>query len=72
MAATTNGVAKKVQRVKQSLEAIELGRYSELSFGYCCDYIAWLAKFKKVPEEVWRPLCDHAQRILDSGILLYK
>ena len=72
MAATTNGVAKKVQRVKQSLEAIELGRYSELSFGYCCDYIAWLAKFKKVPEEVWRPLCDHAQRILDSRILLYK
>ena len=28
-----------------------------------------LAEF---PEEVWRPLCDHAQRILDSGILLYK
>lgn len=71
MAATTNGIAKKVQRVKKSLDAIASGQYSELSFDYCCDYIAWLAKFKKVPEEVWHPLCDQAQSILDSGILLY-
>ena len=69
MAATTNGVAKKVQRVKQSLDAIELGRYSELSFSYCCDYIAWLAKFKKVPEKTWRPLCEQATALLESGRL---
>ena len=65
MAATTKGIAKKVQRVKQSLDAIEAGRYSELDIHRCCDYIGWLAKFKKVPEETWRPLCEQATQILE-------
>lgn len=65
MAATTNGIVKKVQRVKQSLDAIEAGRYSELDIHRCCDYISWLAKFKKVPEETWRPLCEQATQILE-------
>ncbi len=68
MAATTNGVAKKVQRIKRSLDAIELGRYSELDIHQCCDYISWLAKFKKVPEETWHPLCEQATQILENQL----
>ena len=68
MAATTNGVAKKVQRIKRSLDAIEGGRYSELDIHQCCDYISWLAKFKKVPEETWRPLCEQATQILENQL----
>ena len=68
MAATTNGVAKKVQRIKRSLDAIEVGRYSELDIHQCCDCISWLAKFKKVPEETWRPLCEQATQILENRL----
>lgn len=70
-AKTTSGIDKKINRIRRSLDAIECGRYSELTYGYCCDYIAWLAKFKKVPESVWSPLCDQAVRIADSGILRF-
>ena len=69
MAATTNGVAKKVQRIKRSLDALERGSFSEFTIYQCCDYIAWLAKFKKVPEKTWRPLCEQATALLESGRL---
>lgn len=64
----TKGVAGKVRRIKQSLDAIERGSYSEFDIYRCCDYIGWLAKFKKVPEETWRQLCEQATRILETGL----
>lgn len=60
------GVEQQVQRVKNSLRAIELGMYSEFTIDYCCNYISWLYRFKKVPRSVWEPLCDQATRILQS------
>lgn len=55
-----------VDRIKRSLDKIENGRYSELSIQQCVDKIDWLARWKKVPEDVWVPLCDQATRILDA------
>lgn len=59
----TTGIKKKIERVKRSLDRIERGAWSELTLSECADYIAWLAKFKKVPPEVWAPLCDQATRL---------
>lgn len=55
-----------VDRIKRSLDKIENGRYSELSIQQCVDKIDWLARWKKVPEDVWVPLCEQATRILDA------
>ena len=68
MSVVTKGIAGKVQRVKRSLDAIERGSYSAFDIYRCCDYISWLAKFKKVPKETWLPLCEQATRILDAGL----
>ncbi len=67
MAAPTNGIMKKLQRIERSLDAIESGRYSELTLSQCCDYIAWVAKFKKVPRKTWLPLCERATQLLSLG-----
>ena len=55
MAQSTAGVTRKVDRIKRSLDALERGRFSEFTIYQCFDYIAWLAKVKKVPEKTWRP-----------------
>ena len=55
-----------VDRIKRILDKIENGRYSELSIQQCVDKIDWLARWKKVPEDVWVPLCEQATRILDA------
>ena len=69
MAKSTAGVTRKVDRIKWSLDALERGSFSEFTIYQCCDYIAWLAKFKKVPEKTWRPLCEQATALLESGRL---
>lgn len=58
----------KLKRVERSLEAIECGRYSEFSIFECCDYIAWVAKWKKYPEEIWLPLCEKVTELLELGL----
>lgn len=55
---------KRLPRIQRSLNALEEGRHSEFDIHACCDYIAWLAKWKKVPESVWNPMCEQATRIL--------
>ena len=60
-------IPNKVKRVERSLDAIECGRYSELTLQQCCDYIAWIARWKKVPREVWAPLCEKATKILEEN-----
>lgn len=57
----------KVKRVQRALDRLELGQYAEFTISQCCDYIAWLARFKKVPESVWGPMCEQATRILEEG-----
>lgn len=60
-------VSTRVKRVQRSLDAIENGRYSEFTIDQCCDYISWLAKWKKVPASVWEPMCEQATRILETS-----
>ena len=62
----TRGVEKKIDRIRQSLDAIERGRYHEFTLSECADYIAWLAKYKKAPREVWAPLCDQVTRLFNT------
>lgn len=57
----------RLKRVERSLDALECGRYSEFTLEQCCDYIAWIAKWKKVPNDVWVPLCEKATRILEGS-----
>lgn len=64
------GVQFKIQRIQRSLDAMEVGRYAEFDIHYICDYLSWLAKFNKVPREVWVPLVEQATRILESGVCL--
>jgi len=59
-------VCSVVEKVQRSLDNIERGKWSELSIQQCVDKIDWLARWKKVPEDVWVPLCDQATRILDA------
>ena len=58
---------KRAEQVKKCLDRIEVGSYSELDINRCCDFIGWFAKFKKVPREIWEPLCDQATRILENS-----
>ena len=57
----------KLKRIQKSLDAIENGRHSEFTLSQCCDYIAWIAKWKKYPETVWHPMCEQATRLLNEG-----
>ena len=38
-------------RVRRALLAHVLGNYAEMSIDECCDYISWLAKFRKLPQD---------------------
>lgn len=62
-----NGVEKKLERIQRSLDNMELGRYFELDISYCCDYLAWCAKYKKVNENVWLPMVLQATSILNNN-----
>ena len=62
-----NGVEKKLERIQCSLDNMEFGRYYELNISYCCDYLAWCAKYKKVNENVWLPMVLQATRILNNN-----
>lgn len=42
---------QRLVRVKKALLAHCLGNYAEMSIGACCDYISWLAKFRKLPQD---------------------
>lgn len=57
---------KRAEQIEDCLSRIERGLYSTLNINQCCDYISWMAKFKKVPREVWEPLCDKATEILEA------
>ena len=55
----------RLKRVQRSLDALEKGTFSEFTISECCDYIAWLQKWNKVPKEVWEPMCEQAIQILE-------
>ena len=57
----------KVKRVQTALDRIERGLWHDLTLSQCCDYIAWLSRFKVVPAEVWEPMCEQATRLLEEG-----
>lgn len=59
-------IPNKLKRVERSLDAIECGRYSEFNIYECCEYIGWIAKWKKVPNDIWVPLCEKATKILEE------
>lgn len=63
-----NGVNSKLERIQESLDNLELGKYAEFDIHQCCNYIGWVAKFKKVPKEVWEPLCEQAIRMLENDM----
>lgn len=60
-----SGVESKVERIQKVLDLYEFGGgIPDLDIMYCADYIAWLAKYKKVPRETWAPMADQVTRIL--------
>ena len=63
MAKVSEGVARKLNRIERCLNAMEQGKYSDLDIHACCDYIAWVAKYKKAPRSVWEPLCEKATEV---------
>lgn len=60
-------IPAKVKRVQRALNQMELGKYHDLTLSQCCDYIAWLSRFKVAPAEVWEPMCEQATRLLEEG-----
>ena len=62
-------ILNKLKRIEKSLDAIESGKFSEFDIYQCCEYIGWLAKWKKVPKSVWEPLCNRATEIMNSGVV---
>ena len=63
-------VTSQLARVQRSLDRMENGGGSvEWTIDKCCDYIAWVAKYKKVPRNVWLPLCEQATRLLKEGLI---
>ena len=66
-----SGIERKLRRVERALDAMETGRWPELTITQCTDYIAWLARFQKVPHEVWKPLCDRATEILENQLAVF-
>lgn len=63
---------KRLEAVKRSLLAHCLGNYAQMSIGSCCDYIAWLSKFHKLPQEdinflaTWACLAMNALTVVEE------
>lgn len=62
-----SGIEKRLDRISRSLFAIENGGYSEFTLHECADYISWIAKYRKVPESIWHPICDKIIYLLKNG-----
>ena len=58
----------KWDRVKESVERIERGQRGEFTLSRCADYVAWVAKFKKVPESEWIPVCETTTELFELGL----
>lgn len=62
---------KKWERVKDSVRRIEKGQRGEFTLSRCADYVAWVAKFKKVPESEWVPVCETIAELFENGYNIY-
>lgn len=63
----TAGVQNKIDRIERAIERMESGRRSfDYDAGQCADYISWVAKFNKVPRNVWEPLRDRLTRLFEE------
>lgn len=60
-------ISRKIDRISDNLDRIERGLHGDLSLSYCSDYISWVAKFKKVPREIWEPICDKITKMFQEG-----
>ena len=58
----------KWERVKESVRRIENGQRGEFALSRCADYVAWVAKFHKVPKNEWEPVCDAITELFELGI----
>ena len=58
----------KWERVKRSVDRFERGQRGEFSLSRCADYVAWVAKFKKVPETEWVPVCEAITELFELGL----
>ena len=59
---------KKWERVKESVRRIEKGQRGEFTLSRCADYVAWVAKFHKVPKSEWEPVCEAITELFEMGI----
>lgn len=57
----------KWERVIDSVNRIERGLRGEFTLSKCADYVAWVAKFKKVPENEWVPICEKITELFKLG-----
>ena len=60
------GVAKRIIRVKNSLDRIASHKYCELSFDYIINYIGWLHKYNKAPKSIIDKLVEYVIAIQDG------
>lgn len=61
-----SGVAKKIIRIKTSLDRISAYKYSELSLDYIINYIGWLHKYNKAPKAIVNKLVEYVIAIQDG------
>lgn len=59
---------RKIQKIEDSLDRLESGRYCDVSMSWVCDQIAWLARFKYLQGESLNKLADKATELLEKGI----
>lgn len=67
MAVKQATIERKVERVRQSLDAIERGRYHDLSIDSCVDTIDWLWRFRYISKECKNSLCDKAIEAMEAS-----
>lgn len=64
-------VEKRLERVSRSIDFMERGMRGEFSASQCADYIAWVARFHKVSQNVWEPLCERLTELFESDMNIY-
>ena len=58
---------KRYNLLIDTIERLEHGKYTGgLDYGWCCDSITWLWKWKKITKEEMESLCNRMIAIMES------
>ena len=58
---------KRYKLLIDTIEKMEQGRYTGgLDYGWCCDSLVWLWKWRKITKEEMESLCNRMITIMES------